>query len=61
MEIEILPYQVTSGDTGTVHILAEGDYYWYRPADIDGGTSVDKHTTEPASSLMWVIMETQEE
>ena len=27
---------------------SEGDYYWYRPADIDGGTSATSYTTEPA-------------
>ena len=41
MEIEILPYQVTLGDTGQFTFY-EGDYYWYRPTDIDGGTSAVK-------------------
>ena len=52
MEIEILPYQVTAGDTGTVHILGRVEkHYWYRPADIDGGTSGTNYSgssTEPA-------------
>lgn len=27
---------------------SEGDYYWYRPSDIDGGTSGTSYTAEPA-------------
>ena len=64
MEIEILPYQVTAGDTGAVHILARvaiiGTDQQILTEVLTVQTSRDPLLNLP-SILMWVIMETQEE
>ena len=61
MEIEILPYQVTAGDTGAVHILAKVTIIGTDHQILTEVLVAQTIQQNQPSSLMWVIMETQEE
>ena len=61
MEIEILPYQVTAGDTGAVHILAKVTIIGTDQQILMEVLVLQAIQQNQPSSLMWVIMETQEE